>query len=521
MSQLLKTLPAGLRGQAERRVHASSAALTRRTFLKGVLTAAGLAPGAHSLAKQRGVLSHHGVVAADSSGRDERILIIGAGAAGLAAAAELHALGFDDVAILEARDRIGGRLWTDVIGGGIPVDLGASWIHGVDGNPITAIARGNSIATHPTDYDNNVVHFHNVERPSPSVRRVLRRFWRLAERQPDTNLQSTYEQILRTAPLTASDRHYLEYLLNTMAEHEHAADLRNLSLESIRGGDAYGGDDAVFPGGYGQIADVLADGLDIRLLEAVTEIDYAGTDIVLTTAGGATLEATRVVVTVALGMLKRNLISFLPALPPRKRSAIDGLEMGVLNKTCLLFDDVFWDKDVELIGYVSAQRGQWAETLNLFPYTGHPILMMFNAGAHGARIEQLSDEEIVAQALAALAGIHGVIPPPTDALTTRWRSDPWTWGSYSYVPAGSSYQRYAELSEPVGDKLFFAGEATHVEYPSTVHGAFLSGIRAARQIAALPHHPSSRRLRRPSPDAGRTRESSADSRQSIPVFPPS
>lgn len=406
--------------------------------------------------------------------------------AGLAAAAELHALGFDDVAILEARDRIGGRLWTDAIGGNIPVDLGASWIHGVDGNPITAIARENGIATHPTDYDNQVVHFHDAERRSPSARRALRRFWRLAERQPDTDLQAVHEQLLESDPLTAPDRRHLDYLLNTIVEHEHAADLRNLSLESIEGGDAYGGHDAVFPGGYGQVADVLADGLDIPLLQAVTEIDYAGTDIILTTAGGAIFEAMRVVVTVPLGVLKQDLISFLPALPLRKRGAIDGLGMGVLNKTCLLFDDVFWDSDVELIGYVGARKGQWAETLNLYPYTGHPILMMFNAGAYGARIERLSDREIVAQAVAALASMYGVIPPPGDALITRWRSDPWARGSYSYVPAGSSYQRYAELGEPVGDKLFFAGEATHAGFPSTVHGAFLSGVRAARQIAGLP-----------------------------------
>lgn len=460
--------------------------LTRRTFLKGAFAAAGLAPGASPLAKRRGVPLRRGATAADSSRRDERVLIVGAGMSGLAAAAELRELGFADVAILEARDRIGGRLWTDAIGGNIPVDLGASWIHGVDGNPITAIARGNDIATHPTDYDNDVVHFHNAERPSPSAGRALRRFWRLAERQPGTNLQSVYEQLLGIEPLTVPDRRYLDYLLNTIVEHEHAADLRNLSLESIQGGDEYDGHDAVFPGGYGQVADVLGGGLDIRFREAVTEIDYAETDIVLTTAAGATFEATRVVVTVPLGVLKQDLISFLPRLPPRKRGAIDGLEMGVLNKTCLLFDDVFWDNDVELIGYVGARRGQWAEALNLHPYTGHPILMMFNAGAYGARIERLSDQEIVAQAVAALESMYGVIPPPVDALITRWRSDPWARGSYSYVPAGSSYRRYAELGEPVGDKLFFAGEATHVEFPSTVHGAFLSGVRAARQIAALP-----------------------------------
>ena len=330
---------------------------TRRGFLRSVLAAAGLAPGAASLANPRGVASPHGVGPADSPGPDERVLIIGAGIAGLAAASELHARGFDDVVVLEARDRIGGRIWTDAIGGDIPVDLGASWIHGVDGNPITAIAREHNIATGATDYDNDVVHFGDTDRPSPSAGRALRRFWMLAERQPDTDLQSVYDELLGTAPLPAPDVRYLEYLLNTTVEHEYAADLRSLSLESLEGGDPYGGHDAVLPGGYGQIANVLADGLDIRFGEAVTQIDHAGTDIVLTTTAGRTFEGTRVVVTVPLGVLKQDLISFLPPLPIWKRRAIEGLEMGVLNKTCLLFDDVFWDEGVELIGYVGPRGG--------------------------------------------------------------------------------------------------------------------------------------------------------------------
>ena len=478
----------GLRAtQPEHRVLASPSGLTRRAFVKGALGVAGLAPTASVLPKRTNAsdFGRCGVVAPDSAQRNQNIVIIGAGMAGLAAATELHASGFDDVVVLEARDRIGGRIWTDTIGGNISIDLGASWIHGVDGNPISAIARENNIATHPTNYDNKVVHFHDAGKPPSSAMQALRRFWNLAEKQPDESLQSVYEQYLTTRAIGDPDKRYLEYLLNTIVEHEYAADVSDLSLESIEGGSAYNGYDVVFPGGYRQIVDTLADGVVIRLRQAVTEIDHAGTSIVLTTAAGATFEATRVIVAVPLGVLKKGLMSFLPSLPLRKRSAIDCLEMGVLNKTCLLFDDVFWNKDVEFIGYVGAEKGHWAETLNLYPYTRQPILMMFNAGAYGAQIEQFSDREIVAQAVAALANMYEDVPPPRDACITRWRSDQWTHGSYSYVPAGSSFERYAELGEPVDNKLFFAGEATQDDYPSTVHGAFLSGVRAARQIAAL------------------------------------
>ena len=189
-------------------------------------------------------------------------------------------------------------------------------------------------------------------------------------------------------------------------------------------------------------------------------------------------------VTVPLGVLKKGAIVFTPALPPAKQRAIDDLGMGVLNKTCLLFDDIFWPPDVDLIGYVGARPGRWAETVSLYPYTRQPILMMFNAGAYAVRTEAMADAEIVSEALAALVDIYGSVPPPKDALVTRWRSDPWSYGSYSYVPVGSSFAQYAELAAPIDGRVFLAGEATHEEYPATVHGAFLSGVRAARRIAA-------------------------------------
>ena len=410
-------------------------------------------------------------------------MIVGAGVAGVAAATELSANGLDDVVILEARDRIGGRVWTDTIGDGVPIDLGASWIHGVDGNPITAIAGEHDIATHPTDWGNGVFHYHDVGEPERSARRALRDFWRLAEENPDRNFQSVYEELLATMTFSEADRHYLQYLLTTEVENEYAADLGDLSYGSVDGGSGFRGGDVVFPGGYGQIVEMLARGLAIRRGQAVTEIDHSGSAIVVTTAAGETFEAARVIVTVPLGVLKNDFISFRPSLPARKRSAIAKLEMGVLNKTYLLFDDVFWDRNVERLQYVSADRGQWAETISLYPYMGQPILAMLNSATFGTRLERLSDREVVAGAVAALANMYGDVPAPRDARVTRWRSDPWAHGSYSYVPAGSTFAEHAVLGEPVGDKVFFAGEATSDDYPATVHGAFLSGVQAARQIA--------------------------------------
>lgn len=472
----------------ERRAGAAPACMTRRAFFAGSLGAAGILPTVSVFPKRNAVsdLAGRGVFAPASPRRSQSVVIVGAGVAGLAAATELHTNGFDDVVVLEARDRIGGRIWTDTIGDGFPVDLGASWIHGAEGNPITAIARENNIATRRTDWGNGVFHYDAGE-PARSARRAMRDFWGLAEDNPERTLQSVREELLSTTTFSEADRSYLDYLLTTEVENEYAADLSDLSYPSVDGASSYRGGDVVFPGGYRQIVDVLASGVAIRRGQAVTEIDHSGSAIVLTTAAGATFEAARVIVTVSLGVLKDDFIAFHPSLPVRKRSAIARLEMGVLNKAYLLFDDVFWDRTVERLQYVSADRGQWAETISLYPYTGKPILAMLNSARYGIQLERLSDREVVGRAVAALTNMYGDVPPPRDARITRWRSDPWSHGSYSYVPAGSSFAEHAALGEPVGDKVFFAGEATNDDYPATVHGAFLSGVRAARQIAATPN----------------------------------
>ena len=468
----------------ERRVWAVPSRMNRRAFFKGALGVAGLAPMAALVPTQSVLgLGRRGLSPPDSPRRNQSVVIIGAGVAGLAAATELRANGFDDVVVLEARDRIGGRVWTDTIGDGFPIDLGASWIHGIDGNPIAAIARENNIATHRTDWGNGVFHYDAGE-PARSARRAMRDFWRLAEENPERSFQSVREELLSTMDFSDADRHYLDYLLTTEVENEYAADLSDLSYRSVDGASSFRGGDVIFQGGYRQIVDVLASGVAVRRGQAVTEIDHSGSTIVVTTAAGATFEADRVIVTVPLGVLKDDSIAFRPLLPVRKRNAIANLEMGVLNKTYLLFDEVFWDMDVERLQYVSADRGQWAETISLYPYTGQPILAMLNSATYGTQLERLSDREVVARAVAALTNMYGDVPSPRGVRTTRWRSDPWAHGSYSYVPAGSSFAEHAALGEPVGDKVFFAGEATNDNYPATVHGAFLSGVRAARQIAA-------------------------------------
>ena len=455
--------------------------LARRGFIKGGLSAAGLAAAAPLLAACSGRGSGDPPAATD-----ERIVVIGAGAAGLAAAQDLQVRGFHDVVILEARDRVGGRIWTERLGDDVPVELGATWIHGIRRNPVYEIVQRNNIATAPTDYGNEVRYDQTGRELGSADEELWRVYWRMAYARPDLSLQEVFEEFVDVNGLDADGRRSWRQSLNSMFEQEFGADISDLSISSWEGGSDLRGGDVVIPGGYSQVTDVLAEGLDIRLDHAVERIDYSGDEVELTTGSGQAFEADRVIVTVPLGILKSGLISFEPPLPVSKQESIDALRMGVLNRTSLLFDDVFWKPDVEWIGIVGEPPGQWAETLNLYPYQQQPVLAMFNPGTFGVETEQYTDDELTAQALAALEGVFGKVPEPVDSVSTRWNSDPWARGSYSYVPIGASFTSYRELAKPVGGRLFFAGEATQSQYPSTVQGALLSGQRAAVQIENLP-----------------------------------
>ena len=451
--------------------------LDRRGFIRGGLGVVGVAAlPLLGCGRQSGT---------DASDSDERIVIVGAGAAALAAANELRNQGFDNVVLLEARDRVGGRIWTSTLGDGIPVDLGATWIHGINANPVYDIAVQNNIPTARTDYRNQVVYDTSARELAQVPQELWSDYLELAYGAPDEDLLTIFEQFAAANDLGFEQRQRWRHLLNSMFEQEFGADLSDLSISSYEGGGVLSGGDVVFPGGYDQIVDVLAEGLDIRLGQAVGRISHTVDGATVETETGHVFEAARVIVTVPLGVLKEDVIVFDPVLPDEILRAVDALAMGDLNRTCLLFDEPFWDSEIEWIGIVGDAPGEWAETLNLYPYLGQPVLAMFNAGTFGAAVEQYSDEALTRMAVEGLGRVFGNVPDPVDSVSTRWRSDPWTRGSYSYVPAGGSFDSYRQLATPVNERLFLAGEATHAVYPSTVHGAMMSGTRAARQIAVL------------------------------------
>ena len=460
--------------------------ITRRDFLKAATFGT-----ASAIALSCGLLTpnEESEIMTDPLSTSASVLVLGAGIAGLAAARALTEQG-RSVIILEARNRVGGRMWTDS-SLGVPLDLGASWIHGVNGNPITKLAKQFGVKTVPTDDENSIMfNADGSEHSDVEWEETESLFEEIYEEvalmqeetESDTSLQDAFDAVLSEYDLSDEQIRRLNYYAYLGTSLEYGADMNDLSLWEWDQDEEFGGEEVIFPGGYNQITNVLAKGLDIRLETVVKTIRYGDDGVVVETTAGDFV-ADQAVVTFPLGVLKQASVKFEPPLPESKQSAIQKLAMGVLNKVYLRFPEVFWDENVETISYLGDVLGEWSDWLSFVPFTGEPVLMAFHGGDKGFALENLSDDVIVAGAMKTLQVMFGEsVPEPIGILITRWGKDPFALGAYSHIPPFASGEDYDALFEPVDDKLYFAGEATSREYPSTVHGAYLSGLAAAREM---------------------------------------
>lgn len=415
------------------------------------------------------------------------VIVVGAGIAGLAAARRLKGAGYR-VLVLEGRDRIGGRIWTNR-SLKFPLDLGASWIHGSEGNPITTLSEDFNVKTVTTSNESGITYTsqrkvltsETENKINNRLKTVLETLRQDRQSQPDTSLQARIDQVLSRQKLSEQELIELNYAITSQIENSYAADTSDLSFLNWDAADRFPGEELVFLGGYDQIIEKIAQDLEIQRQQIVQKIEYGESGVKITT-NQAIFQANQAVITLPLGVLKQGSVEFFPKLPSDKLAAIQKLGMGVLNKVYLQFHKVFWDADYDTVGYIS-KDSNWTDWLNLAKVINQPVLLAFNSGKYARDLEQLSDRQVLSEAMEVLRAMYGKsTSEPVAALISRWSSDPFARGSYSFIPPNASLEDYATLAEPVSDRLFFAGEATSETHPSTVHGAFMSGEREADRI---------------------------------------
>lgn len=346
---------------------------------------------------------------------------------------------------------------------------------------------------------------------------VYNKTWDQLQEQAQ-EIEDKLKEIESTPPsdvyLSSKDRQILDWHFANL-EFANATPLSNLSLKHWDQDDdfEFTGNHLTVRNGYSCVPVALAEGLDIKLNAAAKKVEYNNNGVEVTVYNPRnpsitnTYHADAILCTLPLGVLKLsvappsnqlNAVQFFPPLPDWKTSAIQRLGFGNLNKVVLCFERIFWNPQANLFGHVgstTASRGELFLFWNLYKA---PVLLALVAGEAAAIMENVTDDVIVGRCIAVLRGIFGQsgVPQPKETVVTRWRADPWSRGSYSFVAVGSSGSDYDLLASPVippnaqgvsatsgPARVFFAGEHTIRNYPATVHGAFLSGLREASRIA--------------------------------------
>lgn len=436
------------------------------------------------------------------AGRAERIVVVGAGMAGLVAARLLQDSGFI-VTVLEARPRFGGRVWTDDRLGA-PLDLGGSWVHGVEGNPLTLWCDRLGIELVESEGERLLID----KRATAPTREGQRRravMGRLAFKAAiewatwkskamarvngprSISVKQAVEPLLRARWLPEVDRLVVATFIE-MSEGVQSAPWDKVAAEEwfpTEGLDR----NAQPRGGFRPLIADAAQGLILRHGAAVERVLWTGGGVTAILQGGERIEADRAVIAVPAGLLRAGLPVVDPAPPPAQREALDrlGYGGGILAKLYLRFPHRFWPEQPKWFGRLPDapdRRGTFNTWVSHQEETGLPILLSFSNGQTAIHLDRdASDDEVKAVAMRSLRAMFGDdIPEPEAMAFPRWLSDPWSRGGYSYPGVGSDPDDGTIYARPLGGRVFFAGEATEpVEY-GTVHAALWSGEQTAEAI---------------------------------------
>ena len=404
---------------------------------------------------------------------DTEVVVVGGGAAGIAAGRRLVDAGIECL-VVEARPRLGGRSWTIGDGSGFPIDLGCGWLHSADRNPWREIAEAAGCTIDKT--------------PPPWRRLSLPIGFPIAEQRGFLQALETFYERLgsladgepdRPAAAFLEPRGRWNSLIGAVGTYVNGAELDRVSARDFGRYDDSGVNYRVV-GGYGTVIARHGAGLPVVLGCPVQRIDHSGRRLRVETADG-TIAADAVIVTLPSGLLAAEELRFTPALH-EKTEAAAALPLGLADKLFMsLAEADEFDKNSRLFG--RTDRTETA-TYHLRPF-GRPLIEAYFGGALAARLEADGEGAFLDFAVAELVGLLGSDFARRVKLLHlhRWGADPFSRGSYSYALPGKADRR-AALAAPVDDRLFFAGEACSEGDYSTAHGAYLTGIAAAEQAIA-------------------------------------
>ncbi|WP_395670277.1 flavin monoamine oxidase family protein [Phenylobacterium sp.] len=434
------------------------------------------------------LLKHFAQGATGGAAKPTRVIIVGAGSAGLAAARVLSDSGVE-VTVLEARDRLGGRTWTANVHGAV-IDMNGGMIQDAEINPLVGVYRDMNWATKPapSPVDMHVNVYDAMTKSSlnevQKLNLVRHQRGLAAPKASPTNAADDYpiEQWTReyfdNSGLKGAERRMIEAMLRTGS----STDGRDKSMRWRSELPKHGGEDLLPVGGFVGMINALADGLDVKLGHAVTKVSFEG-DKASVTANGQTFTGSHVLLTAPAGSLKAGGVQFDPPLPPEKQAAIRDTGMALMEKFAMAFAKPLPDNFTTRVFY-DGRDGRRLTFQNVSKNAGQPLAQCY---VHTDYISQfvrhVRDERqrIVLAALREMLGDPGL--SPIETLQSDWTDSPYSRGAYSYIKVHKGPEVINALAAPLnGGRLLFAGEATDVNRHSYVDGAVASGVREARRI---------------------------------------
>jgi monoamine oxidase len=401
------------------------------------------------------------------------VVVVGGGAAGVAAARRLHEAAIDCL-LVEARPRLGGRAWTVTDPSGFAIDLGCGWLHSADRNPWVKIAQEQGAEI-------------DTSRP-PWARRTLDVGFPPAEQQDfQAAVHSFYERVDGAADSDgdAPAANFLppgsrwNGLINALGSYIAGAEWDRVSAKDFDRYHDTGVNWRVIKG-YGALISACGENLAMELDCAVRGIDHRGKRLRIETAKGV-IAADQVIVTIPSTLIASERIVFTPALPD-KTEAARGLPLGLADKLFISLEGFEeFDQDTRVFG----RTDRAATAIYQFRPLGRPMIEAYFGGRFAAELEAGGDAAFFECAVSELVGLFGSafaarIKP---IGIHRWGADPFALGSYSCALPGFADGR-PTLAAPVDDRLFFAGEACSVHDFSTAHGGWHTGVSAAEQVIA-------------------------------------